>query len=1212
MQELLDWEAATGEGLGLPKGWAPEKMRNDAGRRLIISHDAPLAFAAGLSLNGIRAAAFVHEADLIRQQQVVQEVFRYPLPLLIYVYGASAARLFPWLGQFPGFVFSATNAQDALDAACIARRITEKALLPGIILLEGTEQEKGALALPSKGQRAAFLGAPDERIPSPTPAQEIVFGPQRRRTPRWFNLELPALLGATKNAREMSLETLSRQGFWTAHLPELIAEARQVFQATFNRSCDPVRMHGPAKAEGLALAAGRQAVALKEGLQAYSDKGKRKLALLEITQWQPFPADAVVRQAKTLTILEDAAAAGQGFASWVRQRMGGTSGTEFLQGMVTGTPGTEQAAQVFFNMDKGGRQQDRFVLGAAFGGNTSGSPQHEVLLQSIRRAYPGMEQSVLGLQEKPVSIGAVKTSRFVRRYKDAGPSYSKLTHFAQHTGYFYQAGAAEQLGADPFQALPMMPAATAALANWGPARKEMLQINLGKLKTGEGCTLVCPHGAMPSLALSVEALLRGGMDISGKRGAPLTSLTPLVKNLAKGISRAISAEQRSVIALKPAILEAFDQLAGQMGLQGDKLEQAQQDVGQLANLLEPWPAVATNALFHEPEAKEAGTGLLYSLLTDPYASNGCSVCAAACPEVLEMVPVSETLLQRELAIYELWEQMPDTADADLERLIQSGTVNPLEAICWSKKRYQTMVGGLPSEKEAASRALVQATLSAVQHVLLEKQLAQEKRIREIIDQLSARIHTTLSDALPKKEFTELADALSQMQGDKTPLDVLFAGMGENAHLKKIDAAVLRRQVDLLKQLQDLQWLLREGPSGAGRALFSLLVAGKAPAWLGQYPYNHFTVPVLLAQGAVHGWASGLMEGQIRHALDNIRLLRRGALEMQGKYQPADHDAGLAALSWEDLSAEEKQSIPPLFVWSFGPLQKAQGLLYKDRPFKVVETDNADHTGSGALVKSRMNLWAVLGSRCPAAARISLSHPEAFLSAIQRQLQDCGPGLVQVHAPEAPGMDILSASRLAVQTRAFPLVDFDPEKATLQEQISLEQNPAPGALWEDTGLRLPEEAGGATYALSYADWLRVLPSWSGHFDAYTPERGAPVSVPVYLSLEPKDQKGKVPVVLQADAEKAGVSLWIPSSEALALCQAALQQWQALQEMTTGNSVFPAEAWEKREAELAAQHEAQLKQAQEEFERRLQAEQARWMAQAKERLRDNLVTLTKMNR
>jgi len=1205
---LVTWEARFGEGIGIGSFGGLGESANVSGRRIITCNTSPLEFAAGLSLTGIRSAAFISGEECLQAMSILEGITRYPSPIVVYVCQASIDRLLPLLHHLPCLVLSAGSPQEALDMALIARRVTEFALLPAIVLLEGSEREAPAPVFPPDTGVLSYLGDPDERIETPTPSQEIIFGRQRRRIPRWFDHELPVLLGPVKNAGDQAIETLAHRKFFDAHLEEILQDAKNTFRQVFGRPVSMVKWQGPDQAEACIIANGHDPEILRGALESYLEKGKQKMGLLQVMQWRPFPGDIIRPGLKSMKKVSVVASPGTGFHQWVSSLFSAQAAFEWHFGVSTGNMTGDDAGAVFLNMDKGSSQLRDFVLGTPFTRENSFLPQHEVLLQGIKRAYPGLSASVLAKSGPGATewTAPQRPPQAVRRLKDAGPPYARLSHYAQHTAYLYQAGEVTEKVADPFKALPLMPAASAALRQSGKAREMIPWLSADKCTACGICSVACPHVALPALFINWEAALRGGMDISAKQGRTLGLLTPLVKHLAKKMGQLTCATEGSVVALPELLQEAFIWLADQSGWDGEKRILLQNDITGLSDVLLHWQPIVHEGFFREQEAREQGSGGLFTLFTDPAACTGCGICASACPEgALQMTVPSEDILERESARFRLWEEMPDTTLSAMESVRERGGYYALSALYWNRERFRSMTGGAVDENGAGARAMLHALQTVVLHHRRDCLMLQEQRLQALVEQLSAKIHAVMSDALPKKSFQEISIALDRVHGDKLPLDILLSGLGENAHLGKVDTAAMRRQVELLRQLQDLQGLLREGPTGLGRAAFGMIVGGGYPGWLGAYPYNHFNVPLLLCpSGALSAWAYGLMYGGLRHSLDNLRLLRRAELEIKGHYQVGEHDLQLVGLSWEDLTTVEKHLLPPLLVLSFeGEAALAPELSQGPLPFMPVVVSR------GCTASYGEDIGRATDKGYPV-AQSSLAAPGHFVASVKAALKRQQPGLLCLLAPEIPGMDILSASHLALNTRAFPLFTLDPE---FDEDDCLAGNPMPGADWAKGISTWPAISGiEGHYIYTFADWLCQLPAGASFFKIWEPADGSPVPLGAYLELNGDLRTGKTPVVVRDGPFPGGGQLLKLTPHAVAISRSALRQWKSLQWMAGKAQALQEEAWVRREQELIAQHEAALHQLEGTFTRRLQTAGEQWNIQVREKLRDNLLRLSKMKK
>jgi len=93
------------------------------------------------------------------------------------------------------------DAQQAADQGIILRKVCELALNPGMNIQDGmltTHSERMYLA-PEAELLREYLGAAEDMIDCPTPAQKELFGSKRRRVPIMMDLKNPVLLGPVQN-----------------------------------------------------------------------------------------------------------------------------------------------------------------------------------------------------------------------------------------------------------------------------------------------------------------------------------------------------------------------------------------------------------------------------------------------------------------------------------------------------------------------------------------------------------------------------------------------------------------------------------------------------------------------------------------------------------------------------------------------------------------------------------------------------------------------------------------------------------------------------------------------------------------------------------------------------------------------------------------------------------------------------------------------------
>jgi pyruvate/2-oxoacid:ferredoxin oxidoreductase alpha subunit/ferredoxin len=1051
-----------------------------------VSHFASndLSSITGFSLTGLRAGALLSADAMVDQAKRLAKMARLLQPVVVYApsHGISLA------DAAGAFCLQAADAQEALDLGLIAHKAAEEGLVPGIVAFEdGLAQE---IALPERQALAAYLGEPDALIASPTPAQEMLFGPQRRRIPQWFNHDLPALIGAAKAPESMAVETAARQRFFASHLPELIRRVMGEFGGVFGRDYAPVGTYQIADAEYLFITAGAAFSAAQAAVDALRGEGLR-VGCLCLRLLQPFPEKelaALLVDKKAVVLFQPIASAE---SSYVEQAVAAAIALcpqppVFARGYYGAALASEEAQAALRRLlpEKASRalgrwpwqqrsaaeapasEDRRFFLGLGLGRRSKATPQAELLSQELRRRYPGIEkEGVDGGLSADCPAGSVELAlpQIVRRYRDQGPPYSQLARFYHDTVSAYGLGQPAELLASPFQAVPQTPAASALFAGRELPR-ESLPVFKPETCTGCGaCTLACPHAAIPPIAIGVEGLVKGAMSMAAAQGRPLVQLTPLIKNLARLAGAAIEAAGKPVAQVADFLPIAFEQLLQQLKAAPEKETVLRREWVIALDLIGAFPLAATEQFYTVPESREKGSGAFFAVAINPYACTSCGRCAEACPEgAIEMLPGDVAFLERIQTNYDLWEKLPDTPAPIVERLVQDETCDPFAALLLSRHYYQSLAGGSLSEAGAEAKQAFHLAAALAESILQPRLAKLVQELEDLIGQLSANIHQQLSAAIPRQGFAPLEQIMAETGGAKLPLDELLAKLGQRERLELVDTAAMQRKLHLLHDLQALRWAITEGPTGTARARLGLLVQAGAWPWAERFPYNAFLHPALAvdADGAV-ALAQGVQQGQLRHALDQVRLLRRARLEAKGKYRPEQHGPEIAALRWEDLDEVEQALLPPLLLlagpdWLDAlPPRQLGALLASPGPLKILVFDEphdsaalqalalhvpAGLIGQGSLVAPR-ELYAVLGralaSAQPALFRLLLAKPgeEAAAAEAIARWQAWQAALARWRAGEEGGEDKAPVEEKVFYQQKIKEIKQSYE-AKLQEQESI--------------------------------------------------------------------------------------------------------------------------------------------------------------------------------
>ncbi|HEX2779990.1 MAG TPA: 2-oxoacid:acceptor oxidoreductase family protein, partial [Gemmatimonadaceae bacterium] len=296
------------------EGWAAavaEGKRNVNGRRLLFfepeGEHAAAAVTAGMSMTGLRAANFSSGQGVVYMHESL-----YPAvgKRLTYVLNVAARAItkhalnvhaghddYHAVDDTGFFQLFAKDVQGVADLNLIAHRVAELSLNPGILAQDGflTSHAIESMVVPEAELVRQFLGDPADLIDSPTPAQRLVFGAQRRRIPELFDVDYPAMLGVVQNQDSYAQGVAAQRPFYFDHVAELTDRAFAEYAALTGRHYARAAGYWLADAEWVIAGQGSvvtNAMAVADHLRL--TRGL-KVGVLDLTMFRPFPADLVTR-----------------------------------------------------------------------------------------------------------------------------------------------------------------------------------------------------------------------------------------------------------------------------------------------------------------------------------------------------------------------------------------------------------------------------------------------------------------------------------------------------------------------------------------------------------------------------------------------------------------------------------------------------------------------------------------------------------------------------------------------------------------------------------------------------------------------------------------------------------------------------------------------------------------------------------------------------
>lgn len=206
-------------------------------------------------------------------------------------------------------ILFAKDAQQAADQAIILRKVNELSLNPGMNVQDGmlTTHSERAYYAPEADFLREYLGAPNDFIDCPTPAQRELFGPKRRRVPEMMDLKNPILLGPVQNQEHHMNGVVARRNNWNEPILGFLQEAYEEFAQLTGRYYGLISEYKTGDAETVFVSLGCAAENIEEACDYLRTQRNASVGSIHINVIRPFPEAAVIealRGKKQVIVIE--------------------------------------------------------------------------------------------------------------------------------------------------------------------------------------------------------------------------------------------------------------------------------------------------------------------------------------------------------------------------------------------------------------------------------------------------------------------------------------------------------------------------------------------------------------------------------------------------------------------------------------------------------------------------------------------------------------------------------------------------------------------------------------------------------------------------------------------------------------------------------------------------------------------------------------------
>jgi pyruvate-ferredoxin/flavodoxin oxidoreductase len=774
----------------------------------------------------------------------------------------------------------------------------------------------------------------------------------------------------------------------------------------------------------------------------------------------------------------------------------------------------------------------------------------------------------------------------LKQLPESDGGISDVHRFWEQTGSFYATGKGSDNLADPYQALSLIPAATGVY-------RDMTQIRFDYPKwVAENCTAcgdcytICPDSAIPGLINKISDVFNTAINRIETGGRPTQYLRRESRTVEKRLRELLndSGEAANVrTLLDQAVLESI------AAADADEEARAglEEEFGLFLQALGEFDFSITKPYWTNMEKKNANSGGLFSITVNPYTCKGCMECVTICEDqALVATHQDEAAIARLRNDWEVWLDLP-TSDPSFNRIDDlDEKIGALQTLLMDKSNYNAMVCGDGACLGCGEKTIIHLFTSTVAALMQPRIKQHVEKIGKLIEQLEQHVRLKLAEGVDLSNTQAIVEAVSSDQESDLTLSHLSENLDSDREKTVIDREWLQSVTQLLDELRDLKWRYTEGITNNGRAEMGIVNAtGCTSVWGSTYPYNPYPFP----------WAShlfqdspsvalGLFEGHMRKMANGFAAIRKAELELAGKFNGAEHNAFFQQFNWKQFTEDEWLLCPPVVsvggdgaMYDIG-FQNLSRALASGMPVKVLVLDTQVYSNTGGQactsgfmgqvadmspygkawkgkqeIRKEVSLIGI-AHRTTYVLQSTISNTTHLLEGYIDGLNSRRPALFNIYAVCPPehgvGDDVAALqSKLAIESRAYPLMKYDPGAGeSIEECIDLEGNPSIDDDWPLYNIDYLDEKGEKCkleVPMTFADFAVTEGRFRKQFRMAPPETWNEdmIAMHEFLDLDEDDREGKFPYIWGVDSKNRLMRI-ICAEEIARSCNERRQFWRQL--------------------------------------------------------------------
>ncbi|MDC9728047.1 MAG: 2-oxoacid:acceptor oxidoreductase family protein [Methyloprofundus sp.] len=716
---------------------------------------------------------------------------------------------------------------------------------------------------------------------------------------------------------------------------------------------------------------------------------------------------------------------------------------------------------------------------------------------------------------------------------------SDIHRFFEQTGSNYINGRANDSLADPFLALSLMPAASGIYRDMTQIRFEHPEWIPENCTACGDCYTVCPDSAIPGLINSVNEVFETNIKRIENTGKTVKHLRRAIRNVEKKY-HALTADKSEGTVLDPIFNKSIGETIKEYP--EDQQEEVRQEFDWFKEAMGDFKFAITKPYHDAINKRTPNNGGLFSITINPMTCKGCMECVEVCPDEA-LIPIKQTpeSIQTLRNDWEYWNDLP-TSNPKYKRIDDlDEKIGALTTMMLDKRTYSSMNCGDGACLGCGEKTIVHlftGTVVALMQPRVQKQVA---KIEQLITGMEKHIRLKLAEKLDISDIEAVEAAIENNKNVDLTLTNLSHALSDGKASDPIDSAWLKWASQLVAKLKHLKWQYTQGSTGNGRTEMGITNStGCSSVWGSTFPFNPYPFPWAnnLFQDAP-SLAMGIFEGHMVKMTEGFKAIRMAELEIAGKYDQQEQAHFFKYFDWHQFSEQEYLMCPPVVtiggdgaMYDIG-FQNLSRSIMSGMPLKILILDTQVYSNTGGQActsgfigqvsdmapygkewkgkterRKEMSLIS-MAHRTTYTLQSSIAHPNHLIEGYIDGLNYRGPAIFNIYAVCQPEHGVADdaadmQSKLAVESRAYPLMTYDPrEDDTWEKSMSLKGNPAVDQDWTTYELQFVDEYGiedKMTVPLTFADWAMTEGRFQKHFKFVPPSQWNDDMVPLHEFID----------------------------------------------------------------------------------------------------------------